>query len=181
MASLTRGFDIPAEERQVRDKDLILRRLTEWSAKAEAEFGTNSRYKFQEEFKNYGLLDHFLRKLEQGKTIDMNNMLAELLMQDTMASIIGRLEGRGMNATIKNYDGSYFALEVTKCKMSFGKIYAYLESMKDQYFIKEYSCKLSSLEEIFNAHATESMFMDLNKRIERKRTSTFKSLQESAR
>lgn len=149
--------------------------------KAEAEFGTNSRYKFEDEFKNYGLLDHFLRKLEKGKTIDMNNMLAELLMQDTMASIISRLEGRGMTATIKNYDGSYFALEVTKCKMSFGKIYALLESMKDQYFIKEYSCKLSSLEEIFNAHATEAMFMDLNKRIERKRTNTFKSLQESGR
>ena len=99
-------------------------------------------------------------------------------MQDSIAAIMSQFELLGMQTVVKSYDGSYFAIEVTKCEMSFGQIYALIESMKAKYFIKEYSCKLSSLEEIFNAHATESMFMELNKRIERKRASTYRSLQD---
>ena len=60
--------------------------------------------------------------------------------------------------------------------MTFGKIYAFMESLKSKHFIEEYSCKLMSLEEVFNAHASEAMFFELNKRIERHRTATTSSL-----
>jgi len=178
LASITSGFEISTQERSTRDEALILNKLREWSAKAQAEFGTNKHYNFDEEFKAYGLLDRFYRKLQDGKVIDLGHMLSELLMQDTMAGIMTHIESNGMHSYVKNFDGAYFAIELTKCNMSFGQIYAFMESMKSRHFIKEYSCKLSSLEEIFNSHASESMFMELNKRIDRKRNSTLKSLQD---
>ena len=49
--------------------------------------------------------------------------------------------------------------------MSFGQIYAFMQGIKERHQILEYSCKLSSLEEVFNAHATENMYAALNKRI----------------
>ena len=108
----------------------------------------------------------------------MKNILRELLMQDTMAGIINQIEMKGMKARVQNYDGAYVVMEVSQCKMSFGQIYAFMESLKLRYNIKEYSCKLSSLEEVFNAHATESMYMDLNQRLERRRTTNSSSLQD---
>lgn len=88
-----------------------------------------------------------------------------------MAAIINDIEAfDGMKACVKNYDGGYVRLEVTNCKMSFGKIYAFIEKLKRKHVLNGYSCKKSSLEEVFNAHATESMYMDLNKRLERRRT-----------
>lgn len=63
-------------------------------------------------------------------------------------------------------------LKVTQCKMSFGQIYGFMESLKEVHRIKHYSCKLVSLEQIFNAFATQSMYAGLNARLERRRTST---------
>lgn len=98
--------------------------------------------------------------------------MRELLMQDTMAAVVHEIELKdGMRACVKNYDGGYVSLEVTNCKMSFGQIYAFMEKLKKKHVLDGYSCKKSSLEEVFNAHATESMYMDLNKRLDRRRTS----------
>lgn len=85
----------------------------------------------------------------------MRNVLRELMMQDSMAAIMHEIEAKGMRSKVKNYDGAYFILEVTNCQMSFGKIYAFIESFAHKHSIREYSCKKSSLEEIFNAHATQ--------------------------
>ena len=100
-------------------------------------------------------------------------------MQDTMAALMQEIDSKGMKSSIKNYDGAYFILELTQCRMSFGEIYAFLESISHKHLIKEYSCKRHSLEEVFNAYATESMYMDLNKRLERRRsTASFSSVQD---
>lgn len=37
------------------------------------------------------------------------------------------IDSKGMKSSIKNYDGAYFILELTQCRMSFGEIYAFLE------------------------------------------------------
>ena len=104
-------------------------------------------------------------------------MLNELLIQESIAGVINSIERAGMKSFIKNYDGAYVSIEINNCDMSFGKIYAFMESIRARNSIKDFSCKLSSLEEVFNAHANEAMFMDLNKRIERRRTSlTFQSV-----
>ena len=81
---------------------------------------TNKRYAFIEEFKPFGLLDKFLRKIEQGQSIDLAHMLTELMMQETMAGIIIDIEKKGIKSHIKTYDGAYFALELTNCNMTFG-------------------------------------------------------------
>ena len=100
-------------------------------------------------------------------------------MQDTMAIIMFEIERKGMASSVKNYDGGYFQIEITKCSMSFGQVYAFMESIASKNMIQEYSCKRSSLEEVFNAHATQSMYLELNKRLDRRRSSgSFQSLQD---
>lgn len=61
-----------------------------------------------------------MQNLNQGKAIDLNLLLSELLMQDSIAAIMSQFELLGMQTVVKSYDGSYFAIEVTKCEMSFG-------------------------------------------------------------
>lgn len=58
------------------------------------------------EFKQYGLLDRFFRRMEAGEAIDLRNVLRELLMQDTMAGIMNEIEAKGMASIVKNYDGA---------------------------------------------------------------------------
>ena len=123
-------------------------------------------------------MDRFYRRLVAGGAIDLRNVLRELLMQDTMASIMNEVDAREMESRVKNYEGAYFIIEITKCKMSFGQIYAFVESIAHKYMISDYSCRRSSLEEVFNAHATESMYLELNKRLQRRRTTAaFHSVQ----
>lgn len=110
-------------------------------------------------------------RLKAGGSIDLRNVLRELLMQDTMAAILFEVEKKGMTSSVKNYDGANFIIEITKCKMSFGQIYAFMESIAHKHMIQEYSCKRSSLEEVFNAYATEQMYAELNKRLYRRSTS----------
>ena len=57
-------------------------------------------------------------------------MLSELLMQDAIATIMSRIEEKGMQTFVKSYEGAYFSIEVSKCKYSFGQIYAFMESLK---------------------------------------------------
>ena len=60
-------------------------------------------------------------------------------------------------------------------QISFGQIYAFVEGLKSKNsMIKDYSCKLSSLEEVFNAHAAQATYAKLNTRLERRRTMTFR-------
>jgi len=41
-------------------------------------------------------------------------------MQEMMAGIISEIDRKNIIASVKNYDGAYFSIELTKCKMSFG-------------------------------------------------------------
>ena len=65
----------------------------------------------------------------------MRNVLRELLMQDTMAVIMFEVDRKGMTSSVKNYDGANFIIEITKCKMSFGQIYAFMESIAHKHMI----------------------------------------------
>ena len=142
--------------------------------------GRDARLNYKDEFKDFGLLDRFYRRIKAEQPVDLNNMLAELLMHDSMAMIINYIENSqsGVKARVMNYDGAYFVLEVTGCRQSFGQIYAFIESIKERCQIKEYSCKLTSLEEVFNAHATEAMYMDLNKRLDHRRSTLSSIVQD---
>ena len=88
-----------------------------------------------------------------------------------MVEIMNAFSAAGMSPRVLNYDGEKVTLLVNNSSMSFGQIYAFMQGLKFRHSIREYSCKRSSLEEVFNGHATESMFADLNKRLERRRTS----------
>lgn len=176
IAEIAPKFNISSTEARMHEKRDIEKKLNEWSEDAPRNLGTDKRYVFLNEFKPNGLLDEFYRQMEDGKTINMFNLLHQLLMQEIMANIIVAIETKGIKTKLKKFDGSSFALELSKCEMSFGQIYAFMEFLKAQNSIKEYSCKLTSLEEIFNAHANEAMFMGINKRILRRRTSMTSSI-----
>ena len=54
--------------------------------------GSERILNYADEFKPGGLLDRFYRRLDAGDVIDLRSLLRELLMQDTMASIINEIE-----------------------------------------------------------------------------------------
>ena len=62
--------------------------------------GSDKPLNYAKEFVNFGLLDRFYRRIEAGQMIDLRNLLAELLMQDTMAAIINSLEQIGLKARV---------------------------------------------------------------------------------
>ena len=167
---ITSQFIGDQQDTLIRDKEAIIHQLRLWEDQVQTFRGNDKPLKYVDEFKEYGLLDRFYRRMNAGGSIDLRNVLRELLMQDTMAAIMTEIDAKGMESRVKNYEGAYFIMEITKCKMSFGQIYAFIESMAAKHMIREYSCKRSSLEEVFNAHATESMYMDLNARLERRRS-----------
>ena len=93
---MTRDFEIPESERKMHSKSDIERKLSQWSDLAPNNLGTSRRYAFAEHFKPLGLLDKFLRKVEDGNSIDMMQLLSELLMQETIAGIITAIEMKGI-------------------------------------------------------------------------------------
>jgi len=97
-----------------------MQKLREWSDQAAHALGRNKEYAFENEFKPFGLLDRFEAKANSGETIDLVNLLCELLMQEMMAGIITEIELKNITATVKNFDGAYFSIELTNCRMSFG-------------------------------------------------------------
>ena len=120
LSELMSGFQTEDFERFTSDKDLIVQKLREWSDQASNALGKNQAYTFENEFKPFGLLDRFEAKVNDGQVIDLVNLLSELLMQEMMAGIISEIDRKNIIASVKNYDGAYFSIELTKCKMSFG-------------------------------------------------------------
>ena len=163
-----------------RTEEEVLHQLRLWEDQMRRVTGRDAQLNYKDEFKDFGLLDRFYRRIKAEQPIDLSNMLNELLMHDSMALVVNQIENcqQGVKARVMNYDGAYFVLEVTGCQKSFGQMYAFIESIKDKCQIREYSCKLTSLEEVFNAHASEAMYMDLNRRLEHRRSTLSSMLQE---
>ena len=69
-------------------------------------------------------------------------------------------------ATINKFDGSYLQLRLDKNdRISYGKIYGYLEKMQQMHPIREYSCKQASLEQIFVSFAQQDGLKVFNRRM----------------
>ena len=171
------GEEADLQSERTNEMEVAKQKLIEWANQVSSVSQDPRQRNYVGELSENGLLLQFHKQLLAGKSIELRSLLRELLIQDTMASVLNDLEQKGMRAKIQNYDGAYFIMKVTECQMSFGGIYSLIESIKDRYQIKDYSCKMSSLEEVFNAHATESMYMELNRRLERRRSS-FVSVQD---
>ena len=65
-------------------------------------------------------------------------------------------------------DGVYVHLKLLKNTKTFGFMYSLLQDLKMKYPIKEYSCNQSTLEQVFNAFATEDAYAQINNRLSRK-------------
>ena len=72
-------------------------------------------------------------------------------------------------------DGAYVHIKLMRNEKSFGYMYALLQDLKEKFPIKEYSCNQSTLEQVFNAFATEDAYATINRRLTR-RTSSFLSV-----
>jgi len=75
IAEIAPKFNISSTEARMHEKRDIEKKLNEWSEDAPRNLGTDKRYVFLNEFKPNGLLDEFYRQMEDGKTINMFNLL----------------------------------------------------------------------------------------------------------
>ena len=82
--------------------------------------GIEAPLNYADEFKTYGLLDRFYTLMKNGHPIDLRNVLRELLMQDSMATILNHIEVSEMKVRVQKYDGANFILELFECRLSFG-------------------------------------------------------------
>jgi hypothetical protein len=54
--------------------------------------------------------------------------------------------------SVIQFDGSYLVVRLRKKHgLSYGKLYGYMEILRNKFAIKEYSCKKATLEQIFNS------------------------------
>ena len=153
-------FAIPPESVMAKEKATVEHQLVLWQNQAHmgigAGQGTAAQLDFAKELSPQGLLSRYYARLQKGQPIDLRNVLRELLVQEVMVQVIQLFSTEhDLNAKIQNYDGSYVMLRVSKCSMTFGEIYAFMEEVKQRLPLQTYSCKLASLEEVFNAHATD--------------------------
>ena len=67
-----------------------------------------------------------------------------------MFQIASTITDRIAKAHVVRFDGAYLELKLEKKEgLTFGKLYGILEQLKTELPIREYSCKLSTLEQIF--------------------------------
>jgi hypothetical protein len=65
-------------------------------------------------------------------------------------------------------DGNYVHIKLAKNDKTFGFMYTLLQDLKNKHPIREYSCNQSTLEQVFNAFATESAYATINRRLSRR-------------
>ena len=120
---------------------------------------------FEEEFGPIGLLHAFHHKVSGGYAIDLVTLQRETILQNNVGLICAKLAGQAAEATIEKLDGVYVHLKMEKAKLSFGAMYSLLETLRKRYFIKEYSCNHSTLEQVFNTFAVENRYAKINRRL----------------
>ena len=80
LENMTAGLLQDMENTVVREKEAVIQKLQVWEEHMSEMNGSEKRLNFTNEFKPYGLLDRFYRRMEQGEPIDLKNVLRELLM-----------------------------------------------------------------------------------------------------
>ena len=95
----------------------------------------------------------------------MNSLQREIALQNCVGNICTSLTSSASEATIAKMDGVYVHIKLQKNDKSFGYMYTLLEDLKSKYPIKEYSCNQSTLEQVFNAFATQDAYANINKRL----------------
>ncbi len=97
----------------------------------------------------------------------MAAMLHECLVHNAIAVITADLSQQIAATSLIKFDGSYVHLRIGPHANSCGFVFGVLEDLKTRHPIREYNCKQSSLEMIFNAFATEDQYEGLNRRLTR--------------
>ena len=98
-------------------------------------------------------------------------MQKDVVLQNTIGAIIEELSNKASNANIQQLDGHYVHCRLEKNDKTYGYMFGLLEEMKLKYPIKEYSCQQSTLEQVFNAFATEDNYATLNEKLSRRASS----------
>ena len=85
----------------VREQEVVLQQLRLWEDQMRQSRGIEAPLNYADEFKPYGLLDRFYMLIKQDHPIDLRNVLRELLMQDSMATILNHIEVSEMKVRVQ--------------------------------------------------------------------------------
>ena len=100
----------------------------------------------------------------------MEELMHDCLVHNAIALISADLTEQISEVSLIKFDGSYVHLRLAPHGNSCGFVYGVLEDMKAKHPMREYNCKQSSLEMIFNAFAIEDQYKGLNRRLTRNAT-----------
>ena len=127
------------------------------------------------EFSRGGIFCMFLTQ-ENGEIvpqgIDLNLLTKEVVFNNTIGCIINELCNKASEAFLHQLDGANAQIKLQKNDKTYGFMFGLMEQMKRKYHISEYSCQQSTLEQVFNAFASEDIFSNFNRRLSKRRTST---------
>lgn len=80
LESLMHAFTLSHNDRLVRDRSTIVEQLNLWENEMRTHKGHDKKLNYADEFKAFGLLDRFHRQVEQGRPVDLANVLRELII-----------------------------------------------------------------------------------------------------
>ena len=123
-------------------------------------------FDFADEFDKLKLFGTHYMKVVSNEPIDLVQFQKDVQIQNAVSFVVADLTEHISQTTIKHFDGSYLQLRLDKNeRISYGKIYGYLEKMQQRHPIREYSCKQASLEQIFVSFAQQDGLKVFNRRM----------------
>jgi hypothetical protein len=109
-----------------------------------------------------GIFSSYFTKVSNGVNIDLDNLMKEIVFKNCIGCIVNHLSAKASEASVKRLDGSNALIRLSRNERTYGYMFGLLESIKSRFFIREYSCQLSTLEQVFNAFATEDKYTMIN-------------------
>lgn len=120
---------------------------------------------FEEQFSRGGLLNEHHERYRLDQPINVKALLLDFLVQNALAVVIVEIASTIGDVSIVQCEGTYVHLRLAPHSKSIGFVFGVMEAVQKRHAIKQYSCKESSLEMIFNSMAKEELFANFNRRI----------------
>lgn len=114
---------------------------------------------FVDEFSRAGILnEHYSKVKDDECTIRLEQIRREVLVNNEIAIIVRQFRELIAPTDLIKFDGNYVHLRIKPHSNSIGFMFGIIEDLKSRHPIREYSCRQSSLEMIFNSFAIEDRF-----------------------
>lgn len=121
---------------------------------------------FVQEFSAEGMFAKTFKRVEFAhEPLVLDLLKREVLTYNKVVVMADQMTRDVALTTVLSVDHGYIHLRMQKHDRSMGFMFAYVNSLKDNYFIREYSIQQATLEQIFNSFAKGLAFKRLNRRL----------------